>query len=357
VIKIGARAFRKKRAFKKISITAMLMVIVLLISATPAAGTSAGLDDRKMLIPVGSTAGIKMFSDGVLIVGISKIMTEKGEISPAGDCGLKPGDIIVEINSEKITSADDLRESVQSKSRLNIGYIRDGKKGHVTVRPAVSASDGTRKLGCWVRDSMAGIGTITFYDPETKIFGALGHGINDVDTSALLPLAAGALISSRVASVKPGTAGSPGELRGEFDASSEFGVLFANTERGVFGKMDISAVKTIKRMMPVAYINEITPGKATILSNIEGDTVEEYEIEIKKIFPANSDSIRDMTIEVTDPRLLAKTGGIVQGMSGSPILQNGKVVGAVTHVLINEPARGYGIYIQKMLETAYNYNP
>lgn len=343
-----------KTIFKKISVAAILIVIVLSMSAAPAAGTSAGLDDRKMLVPVGSTAGIKMFSDGVLIVGISKIMTEKGEVSPAGDCGLKPGDLIVEIDSVKITSAEDLRASVQNKSRLEIGYIRDGKKGRVTAKPAVSVSDGTRKLGCWVRDSMAGIGTITFYDPESKIFGALGHGINDVDTSALLPLASGALIRSRVASVKPGAAGSPGELRGEFDASSEIGVLFANTERGVFGKMDISALKTVRRAMPVALINEITPGKATILSNIEGDVVEEYEIEIKKVYPASKDSIRDMTIEVTDQRLLSKTGGIVQGMSGSPILQNGKIVGAVTHVLVNEPARGYGIYIQKMLETAYD---
>lgn len=352
MIKIGTRMIK---AFKKISIAAMLIAVVLLAASAPAKGVSAGLYDGRMLVPVGSTAGIRMFSDGVLVVGISKIMTKQGEVSPAGDSGLRPGDIIVEINSEKITSAEELRKHVQDKNRLHIGYIRDGKKGRVTVRPALSASDGTKKLGCWVRDSMAGIGTITFYDPETMIFGALGHGINDVDTSALMPLASGSLIKSRVASIRPGSAGSPGELRGEFDTGSEYGVLFANTERGVFGKMDISAVKTIKRAMPVAGIDEITAGKATILANIEGDAVEEYEIEIERIYAFNNESVRDMTIRVTDPRLLAKTGGIVQGMSGSPILQNGKVIGAVTHVLINEPVRGYGIYIQKMLDIAYKY--
>jgi stage IV sporulation protein B len=345
----------RTRTFKKINIAAMLMAIILLVSAAPAAGTTAGLDERKMVIPIGSTAGIKMFSDGVLIVGISKIMTEKGEVSPASDAGLKPGDLIVEINSEKITSTEDLREAMQNKSRMSVSIMRDGKRERVSVRPAISSADGTRKLGAWVRDSMAGIGTLTFYDPETKIFGALGHGINDVDTSALMPLAAGSLISSRVASVKRGEAGSPGELRGEFNVESEYGVLYANTDRGVFGKMDITAVKPVRGAMPVAFIHEVQEGKATILANVEGNAIEEFEIEIRKIYPNDDDSIRDMTIEVTDPRLLAKTGGFVQGMSGSPILQNGKVVGAVTHVLINEPTRGYGIFIQKMLETAYNY--
>lgn len=343
----------KAKSYKIINMLALLAAIVLLTSTAAATGAVQYTDYPKVLVPIGRTAGIRMFSDGVLIVGISKISTDKGEKSPADDAGLKPGDIIVEIDSKKVTSVEDLRNALQAKNRLQIEYLRGGKREKCHVNPAISSEDGTRKLGAWVRDSMAGIGTLTFYDPQTRMFGALGHGINDVDTSALMPLAKGSLIGSRVVSVRPGEAGSPGELLGEFDTDSEFGTLFANTEFGVFGKMDISAVKPIKNPMPVAEIHEVVPGKATILANVEGDKIAEYEIKIKKLYTPDNNSIRDMTIEITDPRLLSLTGGIVQGMSGSPILQNGKIVGAVTHVLINEPARGYGIYIQKMLYKAY----
>lgn len=343
----------KTRSYKAINMLALIIVISLLTSTAAATSATQNSNYPKELVPIGRTAGIKLFSDGVLIVGISKIVTDKGEISPADAAGLKPGDIIIEIDSKKITSVVDLRNALQSKSRLQIEYIRSGKRERCHIQPAISSEDGTRKLGAWVRDSMAGIGTLTFYDPQTKMFGALGHGINDVDTSALMPLAKGSLIKSKVVSVRPGEAGSPGELLGEFDVNSEFGTLIANTEFGVFGKMDISALQPVKNSMPVAQVHEVVPGKATILANVEGEKIVEYEIKIKKLYSLDENSIRDMTIEITDPRLLAKTGGIVQGMSGSPILQNGKIVGAVTHVLINEPTRGYGIYIQKMLHNAY----
>lgn len=346
----------RAKTHKFINIVALLTAILMLTSTAAATSATQYKEYPKVLVPIGRTAGIKLFSDGVLIVGISKIPTDKGDRSPAGDAGLKPGDIIVGLDSKKVTSVEDLRSILQSKSsnRLQVEYIRSGKKEKCYIQPAVSSEDGTRKLGAWVRDSMAGIGTLTFYDPQTGKFGALGHGINDVDTSALMPLAKGTLIMSRVVSVRPGEAGSPGELIGEFDVNREFGTLVSNTEFGVFGTMDISALKPIRGAMPVADISEIVPGKATILANVDGDNIQEYEIRIKKLYPSDDNSIRDMIIEITDPRLLAKTGGIVQGMSGSPIFQNGKIVGAVTHVLINDPVRGYGIYIQKMLRHAYN---
>lgn len=328
----------------------MVIALVLVTSFAKATGWQDSSQYPKELIPVGRTAGIKMSSDGVLVVGISKVATEKGEKSPAGDAGLKPGDIIIEINRKKITSVNDLREAIQSKNQIKVKYLRREKSETCQIQPLQSSEDGTMKLGAWVRDRMAGIGTLTFYDPETKIFGALGHGINDVDTSSLMPLASGSLIHSKVESVRPGEAGSPGELYGQFDATREFGTLFANTEFGVFGEMDITAIMPLQlEKVPVAAPSEVQPGKATILANVEGEVVESYSIRIKKIYPHDRNSIRDMTIEITDVRLLAKTGGIVQGMSGSPILQNGKIVGAVTHVLINEPTQGYGIFIHKML--------
>jgi stage IV sporulation protein B len=353
--KTGDRSAHYSRNGKSFVMLTIIVVLVLLTTSARAAGWQESAQIPKEVIPLGRTAGIKMSSDGVLVVGISKVATEKGEKSPAGDAGMKPGDIIIEINRKKITSVEDLRDAVQSKNRLNLKYLRDGKVGSCQIQPLKSSDDGTMKLGAWVRDSMAGIGTLTFYDPKTRIFGALGHGINDVDTSSLMPLASGALIYSRVDSVRPGEAGSPGELYGMFDAKKEFGTLFANTEFGVFGEMDVTALMPLElEAFPVAAPGEVQAGKATILANVDGETVESYDIKIKKIYPADRSSIRDMTIEIIDSRLLARTGGIVQGMSGSPIIQDGKIVGAVTHVLINEPSQGYGIFIHKMLHAAYN---
>ena len=340
---------------RSIAMLAMIIVLVLITSSAKATGWQESILYPKEVVPIGRTAGIRMFSDGVLIVGISKISTDSGEKSPAGEAGMKSGDIIVEINKKKIVSVNDLRNAIQSSNRVKVKYLRDGKIESCQIQPLQSTDDNTMKLGAWVRDSMAGIGTLTFYDPDTRIFGALGHGINDVDTSSLMPLASGTLIYSRVDSVRLGKAGSPGEIYGQFDAKREFGTLYANTEFGVFGELDITTVMPLKiEAIPVAEPNEVQPGRATILANVEGELVESYDIRIKKIYLSDRNSIRDMTIEITDSRLLARTGGIVQGMSGSPIIQNGKIVGAVTHVLINEPAQGYGIFIHKMLHEAYN---
>ena len=209
---------------------------------------------------------------------------------------------------------------------------------------------GTYSIGAWIRDSMAGIGTMTFYDPELGAFGALGHGITDADTALLMPFSSGSILPSTVKAVKKGSVGEAGELRGDFDLSGDIGELYANTSSGIFGT--VAASELVEQMgdaIPVADSNQVHPGDATILSNVQGDAVKEYQIEILKVVDHAADG-RDLVISVTDPELLALTGGIVQGMSGSPILQDGTFVGAVTHVLLNDPTKGYGIFLENMLE-------
>ena len=235
---------------------------------------------------------------------------------------------------------------------MSIRASRDGKQLQVTAQAVQCSADGQYKLGAWIRDSMAGIGTMTYYDPGTGVFGALGHGINDVDTALLMPLQSGNIMYSEVTDVKKGESGAPGELHGAFQVDRDLGTLSANTAGGVFGTLTDKSLTAGHTAMEVASRQQVHTGKATILTNIAGDTVEEYEVEIMRVYPAGSEDTRDLMIKVTDPVLLAATGGIVQGMSGSPVLQDGKVVGAVTHVLVNDPTRGYGILMERMLEMA-----
>lgn len=202
----------------------------------------------------------------------------------------------------------------------------------------------------WIRDSMAGIGTMTYYDPETGAFGALGHGITDVDTAQLMPFSSGSILPSTVKAVKKGASGEAGELRGDFDLTTDLGTLSANTAAGIFGTVENDDfTEQLNQALPVAEASEVRTGPAVILSNVEGDVVEEYDVEILQIVEGSSDG-RDLVISVTDPDLIAATGGIVQGMSGSPILQDGKFVGAVTHVLLSDPTKGYGILMETMLK-------
>ncbi|MFR5026116.1 MAG: SpoIVB peptidase S55 domain-containing protein [Evtepia gabavorous] len=233
---------------------------------------------------------------------------------------------------------------------MELTVLRDEESQEVTTRAAQCSTDGAYKLGAWIRDSMAGIGTLTFVDPETGLFGTLGHGINDVDTAVLMKLQSGAITPASVAGVVKGVNGRPGELRGAFSSSQDLGTLYANTESGVFGHLQDPGTFT-GTPVPVATAEEVHTGQATILANVAGTEVEEYTVEILKVYSNTSDT-RDLMLRVTDPRLLEKTGGIVQGMSGSPILQDGKLVGAVTHVLIDHADRGYGILAQNMLDQA-----
>ena len=229
------------------------------------------------------------------------------------------------------------------------------KRGSRTIELSAEPEkdeDGEYRLGAWVRDSMAGIGTMTFFDPQSGTFGALGHGVTDVDTGQLLPLDHGSIMDASVKAVKKGERASPGELKGDFDLTRDSGTLYANTECGIFGKLSAEdAAKITGAALPIAKKDEIKTGRAAILATVSGNETREYDIEIEKIY-SPSGSTRNLLLRVTDEELLAQTGGVVQGMSGSAILQDGKIIGAVTHVLLDDPSRGYGIFIENMLSAA-----
>lgn len=317
-------------------------------------GPAMAASDTRTVIPMGRAVGIKLFSDGVLVVGFSEIPTEAGAAAPAKDCGLKEGDIITHINNEEVDTIEQVQTLLQDLEgdQMSIRCMRGEKQLQMTAQAAKCSSDGTYKLGAWIRDSMAGIGTMTFYDPQTGTFGALGHGINDVDTAMLMPLQSGGIMEASVTDVKKGVKGAPGELHGAFQAAPDAGTLWANTEGGVFGTLSDTTLAQGLTPVEVAKPSEIQIGPATILSSIAGENVEEYTVEITKVYLADDGDTRDLMLTVTDPRLLESTGGIVQGMSGSPILQNGKIIGAVTHVLVNDPTTGYGIFLENMLNAA-----
>lgn len=317
-------------------------------------GLAGGQNVGDRVIPLGRAVGIKLFTDGVMVVGLSEIETAGGSCSPAAECGLREGDIITHINDTEVDSIEQVRQALQELAgeKMSIRAIRGGKRFQTTAAGAQSSADGVWRLGAWIRDSMAGIGTMTFYDPASGVFGALGHGINDVDTAQLMPLQSGSIMYAEVTDVKKGACGDPGELHGAFHVTEDLGELYANTNSGIFGLLSDETLAGDAQPVEVASRKEVKVGEAEILSNIAGNAVEKYTVEITRVFPAGNGDSRNLMLKVTDPRLLEATGGIVQGMSGSPILQNGKLVGAVTHVLVNDPTQGYGILAENMLSTA-----
>lgn len=306
------------------------------------------------LVPVGHTVGIKLFSDGVLVVGLGQVDTPTGAAAPAKTCGLREGDIITHINSHEVDTIEEVQSVLEETSgeKMSIRCLRGDTELQLTTQAAQCSADGSYKLGAWIRDSMAGIGTVTFYDPQSGLFGALGHGVSDVDTARLMPLSSGAILHSSVTGVQKGQVGEPGQLRGAFDLDQDLGQLYANTQSGIFGDLARTDGLPLSPAVPVARKGEVHVGTVTIRSNIKGEEVKEYQAEILRIYPDNGEDTRNFLIKITDPELLDETGGIVQGMSGSPILQDGKLIGAVTHVLVNNPTQGYGIFVENMLKAA-----
>ncbi|MFR1826069.1 MAG: SpoIVB peptidase [Lawsonibacter sp.] len=308
------------------------------------------------VIPLGRAVGIKLFSDGVLVVGLSSIDTAEGPAAPGRTSGLKAGDVITHIDQTEVNTIEEVQKLVTQKrdAPMTLQVRREGSALQLTAQAARSEA-GEYQLGVWLRDSMAGIGTMTFYDPQSGVFAALGHGINDVDTAKLMPLETGSIMEASVSDVKRGRAGEPGELHGEFNLTEDLGELYANTDRGIFGRLDGKQLTQGLEPVAVASREQVHEGKAVIRSNISGERVEEYSIEITRLYPETEGETRNMMIRVTDQRLLDATGGIVQGMSGSPILQDGRLVGAVTHVLVNDATRGYGILAENMLQAAQGF--
>ncbi len=316
----------------------------------PLKSVTVNIIPKMELTPAGNTIGVKMLTKGLMVVGVAPVVSGGKKTNPAADAGVQIKDIIVEINGGEINTIEDLTKVLAPNGLKPLILLvkRDEEFLKKTLTPVLDDATNEIKMGVWVRDSAAGIGTVTFIDEETGFFGGLGHGICDVDTGELMPLYKGVLQKSTIASVIKGQKGMPGELNGVFDNKSEIGTLLANGNSGIFGIIT-EDYKTKNHPIPIALKEEIKLGEAFIYSNVSGDDVQKFEVQIVKITGATG---KNMGIKITDPRLVEKTGGIVQGMSGSPIVQNGKLIGAVTHVLIDDPTCGYAIFIENMLKDA-----
>lgn len=294
------------------------------------------------LVPVGQVVGLHIGDGGSVIAGFDEILG-----SGARKAGLQVGDRLVSIDGRTITCADDITKVLEkADGQVEIRYIRDGKTKSTKLLPMIT--DEGPRLGVYLKQGISGVGTITWYDPESGEFGALGHGVNSGE-GKLVPVGEGKLYRAAVLSVVKGKAGDPGQLLGSLKDKTPIGTIEKNVEQGIFGRVTTGWKGEV---LPVADNDEICTGAAKIRSNISGEEVQEYSVEILKIYPSSKGGGRNMLLKITDPRLLETTGGIVQGMSGSPIIQKGKLIGAVTHVLVNDPTRGYGIFIENMLDAA-----
>ena len=308
---------------------------------------------KRYVNPIGRTVGLKLYTNGVLVVGMSEIDGDNGnKYTPYSESGIKEGDMIKEINGQEISNTQELINIVYSSNgnEISIKYERNGELIYTSITPT-KGKDGNYMLGLWVRDAAAGIGTLTYYEEATKTFAALGHGITDVDTGDLLNISNGELVTSQIVSIVKGVKGRVGEIRGIIDNGEKIGEIKSNTEIGVYGTVtNIDFINSIKQdELEVAERNEIKTGEATIICQLENDKVERYKIEIKKIYK-NAKNNKCMLIEITDQNLISKTGGIIPGMSGTPIIQNNKFIGAITNVLLNSPTEGYAIFADMMMK-------
>lgn len=327
---------------------------VSLFDKIPVKNVSVNVIPKTKVVPVGASVGLKLYTNGVLVVGMSEIENiQKEKDKPYENTGIKEGDMIVALNKKEITCTADLVQTVNSSQgeEISVEYVREGNKYETNIKPSKTVNN-EYKLGLWVRDAAAGVGTISFYEPNTGMYGALGHGIIDVDTEELITIAKGELVTTNIIDVVKGEKGKAGEIRGSIHNQKKVGQVYKNTAFGIYGKMENLTSLNINsaNAIEVATRDEIKEGPAKIICTLENNKTEEYEIEIQKIMKNNNTNNKSMILKVTDSRLLEKTGGIVQGMSGSPIIQNGKFCGAVTHVLVNDPTSGYGVFADLMLK-------
>lgn len=307
-----------------------------------------------MVVPSGESIGVKIKSKGIMIVGLSSITVQDGKKTcPAADSGFAIGDKIIEINNKAMDKENDIVEIINSDTnrgkRCKVKIEREKKVLELTVNPVLSMDDKLYKLGLWVRGSISGVGTLTFYEPISGRFAALGHGITDLESGLLVDIDNGKILKSKVISIQKAKKSSPGEIVGIFNEKNGiYGIIEKNTPYGIYGYIEPDLVNKKGRIMPIGLGTHVKEGNAKILTTIEDDKVEEFDVEIQKVFKQNNADSKGMIIKITDKRLLEKTGGIVQGMSGSPIIQNGRLIGSITHVLVNDPVRGYGIFVEWM---------
>ena len=309
---------------------------------------------KTTVIPVGNLAGVKLYTNGVLVVGMSEIQGEDNKMyKPYEKTGIEEGDTIIAVNNQTIHSTEDLISCVNKSlgNEVEIDFVRDNEALQCSMTPVKTQGE-EYKLGLWVRDSAAGVGTVTFYEPESKTFAALGHGIVDIDTKQLINISSGEFVTTKILNIQKGEKGEPGRIQGTIDNQPNIGTIYKNTKFGIYGKVDNLLPLNLNnsKEMEVALRDEIHTGKATILATLEKGKTQEYDIEIKKIFKENNYDNKSMQIKIVDEDLLEKTGGIIQGMSGSPIIQDGKFIGAVTHVLVNNPQEGYAVFGDIMIK-------
>ena len=326
-----------------------------LFNLFPVKDVTVNVIPKTSVIPLGKAIGMKMYTEGVLVVGMSEIEGKK----PYENSGIETGDKIIEINNQEINNTDELIACVNSSKgeAVEIKYISDTEEKVANIEPVKTANN-EYKLGLWVRDAAAGVGTLTFYEPSTGNFGALGHGINDVDTYELIDIANGELVTTNIVDIVKGQDGTPGEIRGTIDNGISVGTIAKNTSFGVYGEiLNINRLNINRNnAIEVANRNEIKTGKAVIMCELENGITKTYEIEIQKIFLENNENNKSMLIKITDDELIEKTGGIIQGMSGAPIIQNGKFIGAVTHVLVNDSKMGYAVFGDLMIKQMREVN-
>ena len=332
--------------------TAETEVTVNLFGLFPIGRMRVQAREETRLIPGGAAVGVALATRGVLVVGVSDVSGH----SPAQRAGLRAGDVIESVNGEALADSAHLTALVSASQGkpLRMSFRRDGAARSVTLIPALDGASGQYRIGAWVRDSTAGVGTLSYYQPSDGTYGALGHAISDGDTGRILPIREGSLMDADIVDIKRGQRGVPGELRGTFlKKQITLGDIRENTPLGIYGVLDAPYENPLfPDGLPVGYQESVAIGPATILSTVDGEGIKAYQVEIIQATRQSAPAQKSMILRVTDPELLAKTGGIVQGMSGSPILQNGRIIGAVTHVFVDDPTQGYGVYIEWMLQTA-----
>ena len=321
-----------------------------LLGIFPIKKVSVTRSDRVYVYPSGQTFGLKLYAEGVLIVGVDEVVSDDGVLSPAKKAGLQVGDIIISMNGTPVSCNADVTRIIASSGEKSISMSIERNNETIDAQFTPVRSDGgTLKAGMWIRDSFAGIGTMTFYTDDSMVFGGLGHAVTDIDTGQTVPISGGEAVKANITGCVKGTKQSAGELYGNF-TEEKLGDLFENSDRGVFGLL--SQTPSQNEKIPVAVKQEISTGYAEIIATVDENGPQRFDISIVKLVSSGESNVKNMVIEVTDEKLISITGGIVQGMSGSPIIQNGKLVGAVTHVFVNNPLQGYAIYAENMLEKA-----
>ncbi len=333
----------------------MINIIVLLSTTSNNIFALTNADNENKVILGGTPFGIKIFADGVMVVDTTDILSSNGILNPAREAGIRVGDSIKKVNGNSIHSSEQLIDLLNKKSNEPIEILveRDGTEFLTKITPVLSLDDKNYRIGVWVRDSCAGIGTLTFYDANKKVFAGLGHGVCDADTGRIIPLENGNIVSASISSVVKGEKGIPGELKGYFTQKTSVGEIKLNNTNGVYGIVDGLEIEN-SNLMDVEIPENITVGEAEVFTTIEGTNPQLYKIYIESINSNTKNPDKDLTVRIVDERLLELTGGIVQGMSGSPIIQNGKLIAALTHVFVNEPECGYAVFAYDMLNLSKN---